>query len=76
MGGIAPGPDSPRQDTVCTYLDLLEFYETQNKIVIIELLYPQTSVSFLKGSSVWLKKLSVELIDATRVFKAHSAELA
>ena len=36
--------------------------------------YPQTRVLSLQDSSVWLKKLSVELIAVTRVLKAHSTE--
>ena len=44
---------------------------------IHELLYPQTRVSSLQDSSVWLKKtLRVEFIADTRVFKAQNAELA
>ena len=49
--------------------------EVAFKFQIQIILYPQTRVSSLKNSSVWLKKSSVELIAAvTRVLKAYSTE--
>ena len=37
-------------------------------------IYPQTRVQSLQDSSVWLKKLNIELIVVTGVLKARSTE--